>query len=71
MSKRNEDRPTTVLPADRELQAMIGNRLRARYDEILAEPVPDRFLALLDELDRRAADGTASGDGGTGREDHP
>lgn len=34
------------------MQAMIGHRLRARYAEILAEPIPDRFLDLLDRLDR-------------------
>jgi hypothetical protein len=29
----------------------IGRRLKAYYDDVAAEPVPDRFLALLDALD--------------------
>lgn len=30
----------------------IGERLRKSYDETAAEAVPDRFTALLDELER-------------------
>ncbi|WP_408886929.1 NepR family anti-sigma factor [Limobrevibacterium gyesilva] len=41
--------PTTALAAD--LQAYIGRQLRAVYDEVLREPVPERFLSLLRELD--------------------
>jgi Anti-sigma factor NepR len=33
-----------------ELQAMIGRQLSAIYHEILSEPVPDRFVRLLEEL---------------------
>jgi hypothetical protein len=40
------------MPMERELQAMIGHRLRARYAEVLAEPIPDKFLKLLEQLDR-------------------
>jgi hypothetical protein len=29
----------------------IGRRLKAYYDDVASEPVPDRFLALLDALD--------------------
>lgn len=28
----------------------IGNQLRALYDEVAREPVPDRFRTLLDRL---------------------
>lgn len=28
----------------------IGRKLRAQFDEIVNEPVPDRFLELLNEL---------------------
>lgn len=34
---------------------MIGKRLRAFYDEIASEPVPDRFLDLLNELEAKTA----------------
>jgi len=31
----------------------IGAHLRKVYDEALTEPVPDRFLALLKEIDKK------------------
>lgn len=34
-----------------ELQAEIGVRLKAYYDTITREPVPDRFVELLGQLD--------------------
>lgn len=46
------------LPA--ELQGQIGNRLREAYDELVREPVPDRFSQLLDQL--KAAEAKAGGD---------
>jgi hypothetical protein len=33
-----------------DLQAMIGQQLRAVYHEILSEPVPERFVRLLESL---------------------
>ena len=33
-----------------DLQAHIGRELRAAYQRIVEEPVPDRFLALLESL---------------------
>jgi hypothetical protein len=37
--------------ADSSVEKAIGNRLRAYYDEIAREPVPDRFVELLKRLD--------------------
>lgn len=34
----------------REAQGRIGQHLRRVYGEILAEPLPDKFTKLLDEL---------------------
>lgn len=34
------------------LQAHIGRHLRAVFDEVAREPVPDRFLQLLKDLER-------------------
>lgn len=34
-----------------KLQIHIGRKLREYYAEIAAEPVPDRFKALLDQLE--------------------
>ena len=53
-----EDGATAAAPyphLDNELQAMIGRQLSAIYHEILTEPVPDRFIRLLDELARKDA----------------
>lgn len=38
---------------DTDVQAHIGRQLRAGYVDILNQPVPDRFLELLAELDHR------------------
>ena len=35
-----------------DLQAHIGRHLRAVFDEVAREPVPDRFLQLLKDLER-------------------
>ena len=52
--------PTALPPApiglEPELQDRIGIQLRAVYDGILNEPVPERFLKLLAELERKQAD---------------
>jgi hypothetical protein len=42
-------------PLGAELQAHIGRQLRAVYDEIAHQPVPDRFMKLLEELERKQA----------------
>ena len=38
-----------------ELQAHIGRQLRAMYNEVINEPVPDRLLRLLQDLERKQA----------------
>ena len=37
---------------DRAIQSRIGDKLRAMYDELLEQPVPDRFKDLLDRLEQ-------------------
>ena len=39
------------------VQEQIGRRLAAAYDEVLRQPVPERFLLLLDRLDQGHHDG--------------
>lgn len=34
-----------------DLQAHIGRQLRATFDEVAREPIPDRFLQLLKDLE--------------------
>ena len=36
------------------IQDHIGQELRAMYDEVLQQPIPDRFLELLEALDKKA-----------------
>jgi hypothetical protein len=43
------DRPTAGL--DRGIQTRIGQQLRAMYDDVVKEGVPDRFADLLKRLD--------------------
>jgi hypothetical protein len=41
---------------DPVIQAHIGRELRALFDEIADEPVPDRFLVLLRSLEANQQD---------------
>jgi len=36
---------------DRQIQSKIGQQLRAMYDEVVDQGVPDRFAELLKKLD--------------------
>jgi len=40
---------------DSRIQLEIGRQLRAAYDDIINEPVPDRFLTLLRQLEKSAS----------------
>lgn len=44
---------TTEARLDRETQLKIGEGLRAMYDDIVKQGVPDRFVDLLEKLDRQ------------------
>jgi len=46
----DEKRPSAKL--SREIQAKLGQQLRAVYDDVVNQGVPDRFAALLDQLDK-------------------
>ena len=55
-SKQGEISTTqTQLPV--ELQGQIGKRLREAYNELVSEPVPDRFVQLLRQLKQREDQG--------------
>jgi hypothetical protein len=57
-AESNPNPPEAGQPAalNPDLQAHIGRQLRLVYDEVANEPVPDRFLKLLKELERDKAD---------------
>jgi hypothetical protein len=44
----------------RDVQAKIGSQLRAIYDDVVKEGVPDRFVELLKRLDKKDEKGTES-----------
>lgn len=46
--------PQTFL--DRDVQAKIGDQLRALHDDIVKQGVPDRFVELLSQLDKATKD---------------
>ncbi len=40
-------------PGSNGIAATIGQALQAHYDDLVAAPMPDRFLALLAELEAK------------------
>lgn len=44
---------------NREIQTKIGQQLRAMYDDVVQEGVPDRISDLLKRLDKPSDEGTA------------
>lgn len=43
----------TEVKLDESAQALIGHHLKAVYSEIVEQPIPDHFLKLLEELERK------------------
>ena len=39
-----------------DVQAYIGRQLRAVYDDVAKQPIPDRFLALMKQLEEQATE---------------
>ena len=37
---------------DSRIQTEIGKHLRAHYDDLVNEPVPDKFMELLEKLEQ-------------------
>lgn len=38
-----------------DVSDFIGQRLRKYYDEVAKQPIPDRFIDLLDRLEAKAS----------------
>lgn len=49
--ERDEDGKPVVL--DPRIQEAIGRSLKAHYDDLVQEPIPDRLLVLLAELEAK------------------
>ena len=45
-------RSDRVAHMDPRVQTEIGKHLRAVYDDVINEPVPSRFMELLEKLER-------------------
>lgn len=46
-TKRSSAKPAKL---SREVQARLGQQLRAMYDDVVSQGVPDRFAELLNRL---------------------
>ena len=65
MTKRKPETPTAkrVPEAPRnpartvELQEHIGRELKAMFEDVVAEPVPENLQQLLEELERKQSKG--------------
>lgn len=42
-------------PNQPEIYDLIGQRLRSFYDEVAQQPVPDRFVELLNQLEAKSS----------------
>ena len=52
-----------------EIQSRIGHQLRAMYDDVVRQGVPDRFVDLIRKLDGPAApDDSGNGPNNDGRD---
>jgi hypothetical protein len=45
--------PAVGMSLDQAIQIQLGRKLRATYDELLKQTVPEKFRQLLDELERQ------------------
>lgn len=50
----NSAREAVVEPAiDERIQSHLGRKLKEAYDDLVQQPVPDKFHKLLEELERQ------------------
>jgi hypothetical protein len=53
-----------------EIQSRIGHQLRAMYDDVVRQGVPDRFAELIKKLDAPGGGSDENGGGGTNDNNH-
>jgi hypothetical protein len=49
----SDETPPAEPALDPKVEAMIGAKLRSYYDTLMSEPVPDRIVELLRQLDAK------------------
>jgi hypothetical protein len=54
-NKKNNVKPAKLT---RDVQTRLGQQLRAMYDDVVSQGVPDRFADLLNRLDGEANKGS-------------
>jgi Anti-sigma factor NepR len=52
-SGNGKERPGPEKTIGPDVQDHLGRKLKASYDELVRQPVPDKFRELLEELERR------------------
>jgi Anti-sigma factor NepR len=50
------DEKTQPVTSKPEVYDLIGQKLRVFYDEVANQPVPDRFMDLLNELEKQSTE---------------
>lgn len=55
MTLPDDDNPpeTQNLPIDPKIDGLIGEKLRKYYDTLMNEPIPNRILELLRQLEEK------------------
>ncbi len=56
MSGNDNSSPEKTPPppaVGQDIQDHLGRKLKATYEDLVSQPVPDKFIQLLDELARR------------------
>jgi len=52
MDSEGEGEEISPVRIDPRVQSEIGKQLRAIYDDVINEPVPAKFMELLEQLER-------------------
>ncbi|MDD9908409.1 MAG: NepR family anti-sigma factor [Ahrensia sp.] len=52
-----DDDGKTDLPITGDIQTRLGEKLKEAYADVLNEPVPDRFVELLSQLEKHQPPG--------------
>jgi hypothetical protein len=48
-----DELPAANKPGEKSVKDHIGRHLKLIFDEVANQPIPDRFIELLDKLDER------------------
>ena len=66
--KKSNAKPAKL---SRDVQARLGQQLRAMYDDVLNQGVPDRFAELVNRIDGNGTRTSTNGHGRVGPQSRP